>query len=166
MITVKGSYKHCSFDNIFWNVDILLNHPHKLHRLVKRTISPSQHFPIKLSGSTVPKSAPGGLESAESKVSQYAFPRQRKEKQTGWSISGTGERRAARGEAVADERLTGWHFVYCHWAFCAGKTEKKNFSPHKPQLAALLEHWLGFTLHQMCQKNKQEKTKGLLLNSL
>lgn len=63
MNTLRGSYTRRSPDNNFWNVDIPLNHLRKQHQLVKRPISPGQHFPIKLAGLSVPMSAPGGLES-------------------------------------------------------------------------------------------------------
>lgn len=61
--TLRGSYTGRSLDNNFRNVDTLLNHFRKQHQLVKRPISPSQHFPIKLPGPNVPMSAPRGLES-------------------------------------------------------------------------------------------------------
>lgn len=63
MNTPRGSYTCRSLDNNFWNVDILLNHLRKQHQLVKRPISPGQHFPIKLAGPSVPMSVPGSLES-------------------------------------------------------------------------------------------------------
>lgn len=63
MNTLRGSYTRRSLDNNFWNVDIPLNHLRKQHQLVKRPISPGQHFPIKLAGPSVPVSAPWGLES-------------------------------------------------------------------------------------------------------
>lgn len=63
MNTLRGSYTRRSLDNNFWNVDIRLNHLRKQHQLVKRPISPGQHFPIKLAVQSVPMSALGGLES-------------------------------------------------------------------------------------------------------
>lgn len=63
MNTLRGSYTCRSLDNNYWNVDILLNHLRKQHQLVKRPISPGQHFSIKLAGPSVPMSASRGLES-------------------------------------------------------------------------------------------------------
>lgn len=68
MNTLRGSYTRRSLDN-FWNVDTLLNHLPKQHQLVKRPISTSQHFPIKLAGLSVPMTAPGSPgKHRESKV--------------------------------------------------------------------------------------------------
>lgn len=80
--TLRGSYTRRSLDNNFWNVDIPLNHFPKQNQLVKRPISPGQHFPIKLVGPSVPMTAPGSPgKHRESKVPQFAFPLQGKEKQ-------------------------------------------------------------------------------------
>lgn len=60
----RGSYSCHSLDNNFRNVDIMLNHLRKHQQLVKRSISLSQQFSIKLSGPSIPMSAPRGLQSS------------------------------------------------------------------------------------------------------
>lgn len=63
MKILRASYSRRCLDDSVWNVDIPLNHLRKQHQLVKGSISPRQHFLIKLAGLTVPMSTPGGTKN-------------------------------------------------------------------------------------------------------
>lgn len=140
MNTLRGSCSTCrSPENNFWNVDILLHHLHKQLQLVKRPISPGQHCPIKTCRAKCPhECAWGSRKRRESKVAQFAFPLQGKEKQTCGSISEDEERHAARAEATMDPELNGYESMWKdltlsrHRAHCA-KEEVNTTSLHRGQ---------------------------------
>lgn len=159
--TLRGSYTRRSLDNNFWNVDTPLNHLRKQQQLVKRPISPGQHFPIKLAGPSVPMSAPGGFgKHGESKVPQFAFPLWGKEKHACWSISGDEERHAARAGATMDPELNGDESTWkdltlsSHRAHCAEK--KTSLHRGHSQPAPLTLAWLSKA--PTCQSKQQPRS--------
>lgn len=94
----------------------------------------------------------------ESKVSQFAFPFQGKEKQLCWSIRGDDERHAAHGEATMDPELNGYGSTWkgltlpSHRAHCA---EKKT-SLHRDHAASTAPQTLAWLSTAPASQTKQE----------
>ncbi len=156
MNTLRGSYTRRSLDNNFWNVDIPLNHLRKQHQLVKRPISPGQHFPIKLAGPSVPMSAPGGLESTgNQKCPSLLFhSRGKKNRRADQSA----EMRRGMLPAQWPQWTPGLqvhvkrpHTVQSQNSLCRG--EEENIPPPWPQPAPLPRHWLGLAEHRPAKPN-------------
>lgn len=141
MNTLRGS---CSTwrspENNFWNVDTLLHHLRKQLQLCSKKAHLSwPTLPHKTCRAKCPhECAWGSRKRRESKVAQFAFPLQGKEKQTCWSVSEDEERHAARAAATMDPELNGYESMWKdltlsrHRAHCA-KNEVNTTSLHRGQ---------------------------------
>lgn len=159
MNTLRGSYTCRSLDNNFWNVDIPLSHLRKQHQLVKRPISPGQHFSIKLAGPSVPMSVSGGLESTgNQKCPSLLFhSRGKKNRRADQSV---GMRRGMlpvqRPQWIRSLTATRPrerpHSVRSQSSLCG---EEENIPPLWPLPAPLPQHWLGLAQHWPAKPNNR-----------
>lgn len=155
----RGSYSCHSLDNNFRNVDIMLNHLRKHQQLVKRSISLSQQFSIKLSGPSIPMSAPRGLQSSgNQKCPSLLFHSRGKKNSCADQSEGMtrGMLPTERPQWTPSLTATSPRERASHCPVTELTVQRrKHPSTMTVQPALLPRHWLGLAQHQHAKPNKR-----------